>query len=407
MLSSHSTEAWPSDHAHRQRGNRPPPATRILRPLPTRQRLRNCPTREPDDHTPDTDCREVLAAAPAVRREPGARDRIRAANTAAGRRTRPSTMTPLAPRRCMASAVLTVFEDAEYAAGLAEPGSTCFVLTNTRSLPEEDAVELSTRVAASLFTLGQTLGTPVEVVSRSDSTLRGHVLPEMRAIDAARRRVTGKGFDGVLLIPAYFEAGRFTAGDIHWANVSGEPVPVGESEFAKDATFGYTSSNLREFVAEKSNGTITADQVHSISLTDIREGGPDRVAEILSAVTDGAFVVVNATDYADLEIVVLGALQAQERGKSFVYRCGPSFPRCSGRSEPQGPLTATQIWPAGHPGGHGLVVVGSHVGLTGRQVAKAQERGGLVEASSTFPPCSILTGATIMSPPSASRSRRL
>ena len=166
-------------------------------------------------------------------------------------------------------------------AGLAEPGSTCFILTNTRSLPEHAAVELTTSVAGSLFTLGQTLGAPVEVVSRSDSTLRGHVLAEMQAIDAARRRVTGTGFDGVLLVPAYFEAGRFTAGDIHWANVAGEPVPVGDSEFAKDATFGYTSSNLRDFAAEKSGGTITADQVHSISLTDIREGGPDRVAEIL------------------------------------------------------------------------------------------------------------------------------
>ena len=207
----------------------------------------------------------------------------------------------------------------------------------------------------------------------------------MRAIDAARRRVTGKGFDGVLLVPAYFEAGRFTAGDIHWANVAGEPVPVGASEFAKDATFGYTSSNLREFVAEKSNGTITADQVHSISLTDIREGGPDRVAEILGAVTGGAWVVVNATDYADLEIVILGALQAQEAGKSFVYRCGPSFPRALAGLEPQGPLTAAQIWPAGRPGGHGLVVVGSHVGLTSRQVAKAQERGGLIEAELHVP----------------------
>jgi uncharacterized protein YgbK (DUF1537 family) len=95
--------------------------------------------------------------------------------------------------------------------------------------------------------------------------------------------------------------------------------------------------------------------------------------------------VVNATDYADLEIVVLGALQAQERGKSFVYRCGPSFIRAIAGLEPQGPLTAAQIWPTGHPGGHGIVVVGSHVGLTSRQVAKAQERGGLVEAELHVP----------------------
>ena len=329
-------------------------------------------------HRPSAE--EVLAAAPPVRHEPGARERIRAANAAAGRRIAALDDDPTGSQTVHDVSVVTVFEDAEYAAGLAEPGSTCFVLTNTRSLPEEEAVELTTSVAGSLFALGQTLGAPVEVVSRSDSTLRGHVFSEMRAIDAARRRVTGAGFDGVLLIPAYFEAGRFTAGDIHWAIVSGEPIPVGDSEFARDATFGYTASDLREFVAEKSNGTIAADQVHSITLTDIREGGPERVADILATVTGGAFVVVNATDYADLEIVVLGGLQAQERGKSFVYRCGPSFPRALAGLEPQAPLTAAQIWPTGRPSGHGLVVVGSHVGLTSRQVATAQERGGLMEA---------------------------
>ena len=127
----------------------------------------------------------------------------------------------------------------------------------------------------------------------------------MQAIDAARRRspapdrrraAGARGLRGQAGSPPVTS---------HSANVAGEPVPVGDSESAKDATFGYTSSNLREFVAG-SDGTIAADQVHSISLTDIREGGPDRVAEVLGWVTGGAFVVVNATDYADLEIVVLG-----------------------------------------------------------------------------------------------------
>ncbi|WP_197724231.1 four-carbon acid sugar kinase family protein [Mycolicibacterium aurum] len=281
--------------------------------------------------------------------------------------------------------VVTVFEDDEYAAGLAEPGSTCFILTNTRSLSESTAVEVNTDVSASLYALGQTFGGPMEVVSRGDSTLRGHIIAEIRAIDATRRRVTGAGFDGILLIPAYFEAGRFTAGDIHWASVGGTPTPVGDTEFAQDATFGYTSSTLRDFVAEKSGGTITADEVHSITLDDIRIGGPQKVAEILHGVTGGAFVVVNATDYADLEIVVLGLLEVQAQGRSFGYRSGPSFVRALAGLDPQEPLSAQQIWPAGNPGGHGLVVVGSHVGLTSRQVVKAQERGGMAEAELHVP----------------------
>src|SRR6476659_1870519 len=289
-----------------------------------------------DTHIPSAE--EILASAPPVRHEPGARERIRAAHAAAGRRIAVLDDDPTGSQTVHDVAIVTVFEADEYAAGLAAPGSTCFILTNTRSLPEDTAVELNTGISASLFALGQRLSAPMEVVSRSDSTLRGHVVAEIEAIDAARRSVTGAGFDGVLLIPCFFEAGRFTAGDIHWANVSGQPIPAGDTEFAQDATFGVTSSNLRDFIAEQSRGTITSDEVHSISLDDIRLGGPTRVAEILGGVSGGAFVVVNATDYADLEIVVLGLLEAKERGKSFGYRCCPSFPRAPAGLGPQARL---------------------------------------------------------------------
>jgi uncharacterized protein YgbK (DUF1537 family) len=79
-----------------------------------------------------------------------------------------------------------------------------------------------------LFELADRLDEPIGAVSRSDSTLRGHVIAEVRALDAARREVTGRGFDGVLLAPAYFEAGRSTAGDVHWARVGTDVLPVSE-----------------------------------------------------------------------------------------------------------------------------------------------------------------------------------
>ncbi len=321
---------------------------------------------------------DVLASSPPLRREPDARERIRAANVAAGRRIAVLDDDPTGSQTVHGVSIVTVLEPDEYAVGLADAGATCFILTNTRSVPENAAVAMDHRVAADLFELGRTLQAPVEVVSRSDSTLRGHVLAEIRTIEEASRRVDGTGFDGVLLVPAYFEAGRFTAGDVHWAVVDGEPIPVGDTEFARDATFGYRSSNLRDFVAEKSNGTVTRGDVRSLTLSDIRLGGPERVAELLTDVTGGAFVVVNATDYADLEIVVLGLLAARAAGKTFGYRCGPSFPQVLAGLQPQEPLTIQQIWPGGHPGGHGLVVVGSHIGLTSRQVVRVQQRGAVV-----------------------------
>ena len=286
----------------------------------------------------------------------GAREQIRAA----GRRIAVLDDDPTGSQAVHDVAIVTALDDDE----LTVTGDTTFFLTNTRSLDEADAVALTERVARTLLERDPEL----ELVSRSDSTLRGHVVAEIRAVDQARRAVLGSGYDGVLLVPAYFEAGRSTHDDIHWAG----DVPVGETEFAQDATFGYRASNLREFVAEKRGDT---DAV-SLSLEDIRVGGPERVAQVLRGVSDGRWVVVNALDYADLEVVVLGL---RESGRSFVYRTGPSFVRALAGLEPRAPLSAEDVWPEGKPEGHGLVVVGSHVGLTSRQVAAAQERCGLAE----------------------------
>jgi uncharacterized protein YgbK (DUF1537 family) len=289
-----------------------------------------------------------------------ARERIRAAQ----KRIAVLDDDPTGSQTVHGVAIVTMIDDE----ALADAKDTTFFLTNTRSLPEQEAEALTYSVARRLLELDA----GVELVSRSDSTLRGHVAAEVRAIDRARREVTGSGYDGVLLAPAFFEAGRFTSGDVHWARVGGEDVPVGETEFARDASFGYASSDLREFVAEKSG----ADDVVSLSLEDIREGGPERVTEVLDGVHDGQWVVVNALGYCDLEVVVL-AVHASSG--SFLYRTGPSFVRALAGLEPREPLTAEDIWPGGHPGGHGLVVVGSHVGLTSRQVAATQARGGLHE----------------------------
>ena len=287
---------------------------------------------------PGMSVQDVLASAPPVRTEPAARERIRALNAAAGRRIAVLDDDPTGSQTVHDVSVVTVFDTAEYAAGLADVGDTCFILTNTRSLPEAAAVELTTAVAGDLLTLD--LSGPVEIISRSDSTLRGHVLAEVDALNTVRQRVVGRPFDGILFLPAYFEAGRFTAGDIHWATVDARPVPAGSTEFARDAAFGYRSSDLKEFIAEKSGGRIQPAQVRSISLTDIRQGGPDRVAEILDQVSGGAFVVVNATEHADLDVVVLGLLQVQQQGKAFAHRAGPSFPQVLSGLDPHPPLTA-------------------------------------------------------------------
>jgi uncharacterized protein YgbK (DUF1537 family) len=283
--------------------------------------------------------------------------------------------------------VVTALEEEAYAAALAGPAATCFVLTNTRSLDEPAAAGVNVRAARGLVSVAERRGTRVQLVSRSDSTLRGHVMAEVAALESVRRATAGRGYDGVLLVPAFLEAGRLTAGDIHWARAGGRLVPVGETEFARDAAFGYRASNLRDFVAEKSGGTIRRDDVASIGLADIRLGGPERVRELLAGARDGRWVVVNATEYSDLEAVAAGVLIAERAGSSFLFRTGPSFVRALAGMDPRAPLRSADIWPAGGPppGGHGLVVVGSHVGQTSRQLAALRARGGIASVELDVP----------------------
>jgi uncharacterized protein YgbK (DUF1537 family) len=282
--------------------------------------------------------------------------------------------------------VVTVLDEDAYAAALAGPGATCFVLTNSRSLGGPAAAELTTRAARGLITVAGRRGARVQLVSRSDSTLRGHVMAEVTALQAVRQDMVGRGYDGILLVPAFLEAGRVTAADIHWARTAAGLVPVGETEFAKDAAFGYRASDLRVFVAEKSGGTIRPEDVRSISLADIRLGGPGRVREVLASAAGGAWVVVNATEYSDLDTVARAVLDAERGGQSFLFRTGPSFVRALSGLGPKPPLRDAGIWGEGaRRGGYGLVVVGSHVGQTSRQLAALRARGATTDIELDVP----------------------
>ncbi len=312
-------------------------------------------------------------------------DQIRAARLRAPRYTVVLDDDPTGSQSVHDLQIVTRPEAAEYRSALADGAQACFVLTNSRSLARADAVALNRRVADDLFAIAAQDGTELELVSRSDSTLRGHVIGEVRALDEARRRSLGTGYDTVLLAPAFLEAGRVTAGDVHWARIGEQFVAVGETEFARDATFGYHASDLRELVAELSGGEIGVDEVGAISLRDIREGGPDRVGEVIAAHGGGRFVVVNALDYSDLDTVALAALTAQQHGQNLLYRTGPSFVRALLGQREAPPLSFEQIWPDGPPEGHGLIVVGSHVGQTSRQLAVLAQRGGLAQVELDVP----------------------
>jgi uncharacterized protein YgbK (DUF1537 family) len=329
---------------------------------------------------------EALAGVPPARADGAAlRASVRAMRAADGTLLGILDDDPTGSQAVHGIQVVTGPDEAACAAALAGPAAACFVLTNTRSLDERSAAALTARAARSVMAVARRRGRRAQLISRSDSTLRGHVVAEVAALQAARRADAGAGYDGVLLIPAFLEAGRLTAADIHWARAGAGLVPVGETEFARDAAFGYAASDLRDFIAEKSRGAIRRDDVASISLADIRAGGPARVVELLAGLRDGRWAVVNAAEYSDLEAVACGVHLAERAGQRFAFRTGPSFVRAMTGAEPAGPLRGARLGPGGRRPGHGLIVVGSHVGRTSRQLAVLRARAGVTTVELSVP----------------------
>jgi uncharacterized protein YgbK (DUF1537 family) len=268
--------------------------------------------------------------------------------------------------------VVLIPEAGEVVRALREGSGSCFVLTNTRSLTEGEAIELTSTLVGNILEILRDDDVVVRFISRSDSTLRGHVIAEISVLEKAQIRSSGKGFQAILFAPAFIEAARKTAGDTHWAKVSGEMRPVSETEYSKDSSFGYANSDLRDFLEEKSKGSIKSEDVASLSLDVIRLGGPDAVAEILLGVPAGSWVVVNALEYSDLEIVALGVTRAERLGGTFVFRSGPSFVKPLLGIETIPPVTKDVIW-AGLPqrpdtNSRGLIMVGSHTALSTSQM---------------------------------------
>jgi uncharacterized protein YgbK (DUF1537 family) len=240
-----------------------------------------------------------------------------------------------------------------------------FILTNSRSESPARAEQLNTEIARNLLAARQATRREFTVISRSDSTLRGHFPLEIDALsdtldlpDAVR-----------LLVPFFAEGGRLTFDDVHYVVENDCWLPVGETPFAQDHMFGFQSSDLKDWIEERTGGRIPAADVTSIDLTTIRTQGPAGVHACLSRVGDGGYCVVNALEIADLEVVVAAVLDAEEEGRRFLCRTAASFVRARAGLAARPLLEAATFTANGaptHTGG--LVVVGSHVPKTTAQL---------------------------------------
>jgi hypothetical protein len=136
--------------------------------------------------------------------------------------------------------VLTEWSVDGLRAELANELPAFYLLTNSRSLPLTKAKAMNAEIGHNLVEAARQAKREFAVVSRSDSTLRGHFPGEVSALTEALK----SDFDAWLIIPFFLEGGRYTINDVHYVAEGQWLIPAGETEFARDAAFGYQASNL-------------------------------------------------------------------------------------------------------------------------------------------------------------------
>jgi len=259
--------------------------------------------------------------------------------------------------------------------GLRHPSPLLFVLANTRALEPEAARERVREICRGLRLVLAELQAAGDldrwlVVSRGDSTLRGHFPLEVDVI----AEELGP-FDATLLVPAFLPGGRTTRGGVHYLH--GKPVHT--TPFARDRLFGFSSSYLPNWVAEKTRGRIPAEAVERLDLAEL-DGAAEALQARLVALGDpgGEPGIVAVDAERPQQLAALGAAvwnvtdPAVERPRRLLFQSAASL--INGLVPlPEQPLNARGLAALRRRDHKGdflpvLVVVGSHVPLADQQL---------------------------------------
>ncbi|WP_271397327.1 four-carbon acid sugar kinase family protein [Salinicoccus roseus] len=259
--------------------------------------------------------------------------------------------------------VYTAWDEALVRDGFMSDNNMFYIMTNSRAFTEEKTIAVHKDIIEVLDKVSKELEQPYLVISRGDSTLRGHSYMEPKTIDEASEG----GFDAVFHIPAFFEGGRYTYGGVHYLQEGDQFVPVNESEFANDSTFGFSAGTMAGYVAEKSEGAVSVDEVKHIDLDMLRGCDDAQLLEFFDSLSNFDSVVVDAVHDNDLAFftsVLMDYLNREDR--KFIFRTAASFVK-SICATPGEVLQADEI--ADEQDGHGgIIVVGSHVEKTTQQL---------------------------------------
>ncbi|MFJ7755611.1 four-carbon acid sugar kinase family protein [Peribacillus muralis] len=251
-------------------------------------------------------------------------------------------------------------------AGFAERNSMFFILTNSRGFTAAETERAHKEIAKVIQGTAEKQNKEFIIISRGDSTLRGHYPLETEVLKNTVETHSDIQFDGEVIMPFFKEGGRFTINNVHYVQDEDELVPAGETEFAKDRTFGFNASHLGEWAEEKSNGAFKAKDAVYLSLERIRALDIDGLVHQLMAVEDFNKVIVNAVEYVDAKVVVIALLRAMKAGKHFMFRSAAALTKIIGGIDDKPLLTKEELMKGDSSHG-GLIMIGSHVKKTTEQ----------------------------------------
>lgn len=251
--------------------------------------------------------------------------------------------------------------------GLLEEKNLFYLLTNSRSFTEEQTIAVHEKLAREIAEAAEEEKIPYMIMSRSDSTLRGHYPAETETLKRIVEACGSPAIDGEIICPFFKEGGRYTIENVHYVRYGTELVPAADTEFARDATFGYHHSDIPGYVEEKTMGRYRAEDVICISLETIRAMDMDKIVGQLRRVRGFNKVVVNAVDYCDLKVFCIALYRAAAAGKHFLFRTAASLVKVIGDIPDRPLLTRKEMIPEGSACG-GIVVVGSHTQKTTAQL---------------------------------------
>ena len=270
--------------------------------------------------------------------------------------------------------VYTDWEEESIRNGFEEKEAMFFILTNSRSFSVEETTKVHQDIAARVAKVARELGQDFMIISRGDSTLRGHYPLETQLLADGLTKNEGVVIDGEIICPFFPEGGRYTMDNIHYVKEQDNLVPAGMTEFARDKTFGYKSSDLTEYVEEKTEGKYHKEDCITISLDELNALDVQGIKDKLMSAQNMAKIIVNAVSYADLKVFCAALVLAMKAGKHYMARTAAAFTKVMGRISDQPLLGRAQL--EGDTKNGGIVLIGSHVKKTTDQLNCLKELDG-------------------------------